>query len=92
MPTQTQSKSEFYEKLQHGRTGIHPAHWPDGVEIISLEGLSLLGLDHSGHLYLDGERLYTARRLARQERVIAWIVTASTALAAAATAYQAWCK
>lgn len=58
--------------------------------MISMEGLALIGLDRHGALYLDGERLYTERRLAGPERVIAWIAAAAAVLAASSTAVQAW--
>lgn len=85
-----QSKAEFYRNLGHGRTGIRPAHWPEDVEIISLEGLSFLGLDTKGNLYLDGHRVYTERRLASQERIIAWLAVAATSIAAIAGCVSAY--
>ena len=88
----TISAVDYYMKLKAGRTGIHPEHWPADVETISLEGLSFLGLDSKGNLYLDGSRVHTERRLATQERVIAWLVAASTVVAAIATAYDAFFK
>jgi hypothetical protein len=51
--------------------------------------LSFLGLDEKGHLYLDGERLYTEKRLARQERVLAWCLVILTGIAAGGTVASA---
>lgn len=84
------SSDHFYKGLRNGRTGQRPEHWPADVEIISMEGLSFLGLDRKGNLYLDGHRVYTERRLATQERVIAWIVAVAAIASAFATAVQAW--
>lgn len=89
------SSEHFYAGLRSGRTGQRPEHWPADVEIISLEGLSFLGLDSKGNLYLDGHRVHTERRLATQERWIAWIVAISTivaAIAAVVGAYAAICQ
>ena len=83
------TSTEFYDSVKMSRTGIHPTHWPDGVEILSLNGLNLLGIGQDGALYLDGKRLYTERRLAAQERVIAWLVAFFTAIAAIAAVWQA---
>ncbi len=87
---QRQTKAEFYESAQHQQSDIWPEHWPEDVRVISTNGLALLGLDGKGNLYLDGERLYTAKRLATQERALAWIVTAATVLGAVATAWPHW--
>jgi len=57
-----------------------------------MEGLSYLGLDSKGNLYLDGHRVHTERRLATQERIIAWLVAASTVIGSVATAYEAFFK
>lgn len=84
------SSEQFYASLRHARTGQRPEHWPADVETISLEGLSFLGLDTRGNLYLDGHKVHTERRWATQERVIAWIVATATVIAAIGTTVQAW--
>jgi len=47
-----------------------------------------LGLDPKGNLYLDGKRLYTAQRLAWQERILAWIVAVAAAAQGVAAIVQ----
>ena len=84
------TSSEYYERVRIQRSGIHPAHWPAGVEIITQNGLELLGVGPDGSLYLDGKKLYTERRLATQERVLAWIVAIFTAVGAVAAACEVW--
>ena len=86
LPIDRVTRAEFQATLMHARTNKWPEHWPEDVRSISLNGLSLIGLDHKGNMYLDGERLYTERRLARQERVIAWSLVFFTAMGAIATA------
>ena len=59
-----------------------PADWPPTVRAISMEGLSLLGVDErSGELLWDGEKLVTERRvrLGTFERVLAAIAGTVTA-------------
>lgn len=89
LPTHEVSEAEFFADLQHWRTNIHPAHWPENVREISVNGLSLLGLDDEGQIYLNGKRLYTEKRFANQERLIAWIATTSAVVAALATVASA---
>lgn len=83
-PVHSISERDFTAKLPNWRTNIWPEHWPENVRSISLEGLGLLGLDDEGNLYLNGKRLYTERRLASQERLIAWLVAISTFVGAVA--------
>ncbi|MEW5424667.1 hypothetical protein [Amorphus sp. 3PC139-8] len=55
-----------------------PEDWPSGVMPISLEGLSLLGLDpKTNRLYWDGKELQIKRRLDWPERILAAIVALS---------------
>ncbi|MFC4595162.1 hypothetical protein [Sphingobium tyrosinilyticum] len=68
------SEAEVVADLKHWRTNIWPRHWPENVRMISANGLSLIGLDDEGNAYLNGKRLYTARRFAWQERVIAGLL------------------
>lgn len=94
-PKQTTAvdREQWATITQHARTNMWPVHWPPGVYMLSLEGSSFLGMDDKGNLYLDGERLYTEKRLARQERVIAWIVAVAAiaaALAATLSALADW--
>ncbi|MEX2743687.1 hypothetical protein [Rhizobium mongolense] len=55
-----------------------PADWPPGVNSISIEGVSLLGIDANNNLYWDGKLLQTATTLGRTERLIALAVAFST--------------
>lgn len=60
-----------------------PAHWPDGVLPISLEGLSLLGIDQKANsLYWDGQALVTKRRLDWPERGAALVGAGAAAILA----------
>ncbi|NGO53179.1 hypothetical protein [Allomesorhizobium camelthorni] len=60
-----------------------PPDWPDGVKGISMNGAALLGVHAAtNQLYWDGQPLVTERRLATFERIMAGIVTASTAIVA----------
>lgn len=89
----TVDRQQFASITQHARTNMWPEHWPAGVYMVSQDGLAMLGMDHRGNLYLDGERLYTERRLGRQERILAWILAVSAvtaALAATASAVADW--
>ncbi|MBB3525384.1 hypothetical protein FHX03_004750 [Rhizobium sp. BK456] len=42
-----------------------PSDWPDGVKPISMQGISLLGIDADNNLYWDGRRLQHITRLGR---------------------------
>lgn len=83
-------REEWQHLTTNGRTNIWPEHWPKDVRCISFKGTILLGLDSKGHLYLDGDRLYTERRLGRQERILAWIVACAAIIAASAACISAW--
>lgn len=93
LPIHEISEAEFVADLPHWRTNIWPKHWPENVRMISQNGLSLIGLDDEGQIYLNGKRLHIEKRFAAQERVIAWIATLATAvaaIAAVASAYADW--
>lgn len=83
-------RARFESEMVGHRTNIHPEHWPDDVRTISLEGLSFLGLDSKGHLYLDGEPVYTVKRWGRTERWLACLGIAAAWVGAGATVVQAW--
>jgi hypothetical protein len=83
-------RTRFDAETGKGRTNIHPAHWPDNVRVVSLEGLTFLGMDDKGHLYLDGEPVYTAKRWSTVERWLAGLGLTAAWIGAAATAVQAW--
>ena len=58
--------------------------------MISLGSMAFLGMDSKGHLYLDGEPVYTAKRWGRAERWIAGLGVGAAWIAAIATIAQAW--
>lgn len=89
---EVQSSAEFYSIASNGRTNVHPEHWPAGVNTISLEGLSYLGMDTGGHLYLDGKRLYTAQRFSWFERIAAGLLTAAALVGSLAAVAGAWAQ
>lgn len=67
-------------------TGVEPPpHWPQGVGPISLDGLGRLGVSDDNLLYWDGKRLQVERRFSNVERIIGWLVAASSILVAVAT-------
>lgn len=84
------SKNEFYSRVKAARTNLHPNHWPEDVNVVSLEGLEYLGLDSKGHLYLDGDRVYSTRRWSNGERLIAIAGVAAAFIAAVASLITAW--
>jgi Holliday junction resolvase len=86
----TLTAAEFAELRAKARTNDRPDHWPADVRCISLEGISLIGLDSKGQLYLDGEQVYTTRRFSNQERAIAWLAVFFTGVAAAAACVSAY--
>ena len=89
MDIQRITKAEHLAIVNGGRTNIQPEHWPDGVRMMSVEGTAMLGVDEKGRLYLDGDRLYTAKRFAGIERAIG-IVVAIGAISTACTAWLAY--
>lgn len=80
------------EKIRRnpGADGPTPGHWPKGVRCISIDGLSLVGVDSDGKIYFDGKPIAYESKLATPERVMAWIVAVSTFLAAIGTLLQAY--
>lgn len=89
MTDEIRPEAKFYSEVQGGRTSIHPEHWPAGVNMISLEGLGLIGLDQNGNMYLDGDRLYTEKRLNWFERLLASLVAGASVVAAIAGIFSA---
>ena len=81
-----------YEKIRNnpGVDAQPPKHWPSGVRSISIEGLSLIGVDHDGRIYYDGKPIAYQATLAGQERIIAWIIAISTLASAIGTLVQAY--
>ncbi|WP_449473908.1 hypothetical protein [Sphingobium chungangianum] len=90
LPVHEISEADFYVNLRHWRTNIRPRHWPENLRVISLDGLALIGLDDQGNAYLNGQRLYTARRFAWQERLIAGLLALSAIVGAVAASCSAW--
>lgn len=90
MPDTIKPAGEFYREVMHGRTDIHPQHWPADVNIISVEGLSLLGKDLKGNLYLDGRRLYTEARFNWVERLLASALALAAIVGAVAASVSAY--
>jgi hypothetical protein len=68
------------ENVEHLRQnkfapGTPPAGWPKGVRQISMEGLSLLGLDEKGRLYFDGAEIqYAGLSLTRWQKIGGFLV------------------
>ncbi|MCF6103853.1 hypothetical protein [Mesorhizobium muleiense] len=63
--------------------GAPPPEWPEGVRAISLEGVTLLGVNpKTNKLYWDGQELATEKRLANFERRMALAVTIATVVMA----------
>lgn len=63
-----------WEQVRKHRYSDSPAPptWPVGVRPISIEGLSLLGIQEStGGLHWDGQPVVTEKRLASYERRLA---------------------
>lgn len=82
-------RERFDAELRHGRTNIHPEHWPSDVRMVSLKGLGYLGLDNKGQLYLDGEQVYTVRRWSNVERILAGLGVTAAWVGAIATGISA---
>ncbi|MBI1256551.1 MAG: hypothetical protein GC204_03685 [Chloroflexi bacterium] len=40
-----------------------PAHWPEGVRHLSIDGMALIGVDADGLLYFDGKPVAMRRQL-----------------------------
>lgn len=72
------------------RTNIHPEHWPADVRMVSLGSMAFLGMDSKGHLYLDGEPVYTAKRWSTAERSLAGLGIGAAWVGAIATIVQAY--
>jgi len=70
-----------WQKIQAKRfsTVAPPANWPQKLRPVSLDGLSLFGMDplKPGELFWDGEKLITERRWSNAERLLAGLATAS---------------
>ena len=66
--------------------------WPGNVKAISMEGLSLLGLDPDLNLYWDGSLIEMKRplHLTLWQKFGATVTVASAAIAAIATAYSTY--
>ena len=66
--------------------------WPKGVKAISMEGLTLFGLDERYRLYWDGRPVEVRRALslALWERRAAMITVAAAVIAAISVAATAW--
>ena len=57
-----------------------PTDWPSGIKPISIEGLSLFGINaKTGRLHWDGEKVETEFSLSARDRFLGMIVAASTA-------------
>lgn len=82
-------EADFRSRMGRGRTNRHPSHWPADVHEISLEGLSYLGLDSKGRLYLDGDPVYTVKRWGRSERLIALAGVTAAVIGATAALFSA---
>ncbi|MDR9783458.1 hypothetical protein [Rhizobium redzepovicii] len=70
-----------------------PPEWPADVNPVSLNGVSLLGIDANNNLYWDGKRLQLATRLGTVERVLAVLVsigTVSSAVIEGLDLYLTW--
>ncbi|NEH57545.1 hypothetical protein GR198_17520 [Rhizobium leguminosarum] len=79
-------------RTKFARTKV-PEDWPSDVHPVSLNGVSLLGIDEKNNLYWDGKRLQLATRLATPERVLAVavsIATVSTAVIEGLDLYLSW--
>lgn len=87
--TQILTHAEYKRRTAANRSGLHPEHWPDDVNVISQSGLEMLGVDLDGNLYLDGKRLYPERRLGRFERWMAAIASVAGILGVGATVVSA---
>ncbi|WP_105424412.1 hypothetical protein [Neorhizobium tomejilense] len=59
-----------------------PKSWPSDVSSISINGVSLLGVDLRNNLYWDGQRLQIVRKLGWFERGIGILVAIATIAAA----------
>ncbi|MEP0942743.1 MAG: hypothetical protein ABJH20_13650 [Rhizobiaceae bacterium] len=72
-----------WNRIRQDRLSDHrPDGWPEGVNGISLNGLSLLGIhERTGKLYWDGKEIVTKRivRLRGWEVVLAIVATVSAA-------------
>ena len=77
----TDEKADWEKIRKFALSKYRPDGWPKGVYGISMEGLSLLGIDDSSNkLYWDGKELITKDiiRLGRTETWLAAIATMST--------------
>ena len=68
-----------------------PPEWPTTVKSISMDGLSLVGVDErTNELYWDGQKLVTERRFSAFERTLAVIALVITTIGVGAAVVQAW--
>jgi hypothetical protein len=52
--------SEEKRPPRHGASQSRPAHWPDGVYLITVEGMGLMGVhEDTGQLFWDGKEIVT---------------------------------
>jgi hypothetical protein len=79
---------DWTDRRRSSRSGERPPEWPEGVHGISLDGLSLLGIDDENRLYWDGQRIATLT-LTRWQKVGAFVVTASALIGAMAAVTSA---
>ena len=73
-----------------GADGPTLAHWPRDVRSLSIDGLSLIGVDSEGKIYYDGKPIAYQATLAVHERRIAWIIAVFIALGAIGSLIQAY--
>lgn len=85
---QQEEKFDWEKARRHARSRERPSDWPANVQAISLQGLSLLGIDEQNRLYWDGKRLATLT-LTGWQKLGAFLVTVSAVIAAASAAVSA---
>lgn len=83
-PADVKSPQQKLERISWAEVRKHPFspgggpdEWPPDVQPVSMQGLSLLGIDKSFKLYWDGQPLQLASRLAWPERLFAGVGAAS---------------
>ena len=59
-----------------------PSHWPSDVRPISMEGLTLLGIDRGNNLYWDGELIRTSIPTKWKVAALVWFVLAALSFVA----------
>jgi hypothetical protein len=87
-----QTPHDWVKTRRHARSDIRPPEWPKNVQAISVNGLSLLGIDDRNRLYWDGQRITTFTLSAWQKAgaVVLTVSAAVAALAAVASAAADW--